>query len=205
MTSHPKDISDKLIDTMARESKICKQLHLPVQAGNDRVLKTMNRKYTKASYLEKIRKIKEKMPGITLTTDIIVGFPGETTEEFEDTLEVLREVRYDTIFSFIYSRRPGTPAAKMEDVISPDEKKKNFDRLLEVQDVISKEKNLELQGKVVTVLTEGKSKNNDLFLAGRTEGGKTVNFQGDDSLIGQFVQVEITEAKTWSLTGRVVD
>ena len=205
MTSHPKDISDKLIDTMARESKICKQLHLPVQAGNDRVLKTMNRKYTKASYLEKIRKIKEKMPGITLTTDIIVGFPGETTEEFEDTLEVLREVRYDTIFSFIYSRRPGTPAAKMEDVISPEEKKKNFDRLLEVQDVISKEKNLELQGKVVTVLTEGKSKNNDLFLAGRTEGGKTVNFQGDDSLIGQFVQVEITEAKTWSLTGRVVD
>ncbi len=205
MTSHPKDISDKLIDTMARESKICKQLHLPVQAGNDRVLKTMNRKYTKASYLEKIRKIKEKMPGITLTTDIIVGFPGETTEEFEDTLEVLREVRYDTIFSFIYSRRPGTPAAKMEDVISPEEKKKNFDRLLEVQDVISKEKNLELQGKVVTVLTEGKSKNNDLFLAGRTEGGKTVNFQGDDSLIGKFVQVEITEAKTWSLTGRVVD
>ncbi len=201
MTSHPKDISDKLIDTMAREPKICKQLHLPVQAGNDRVLKSMNRRYTKENYLAKISKIKEKMPGITLTTDIIVGFPGETTEEFKDTLEVLKEVRYDTIFSFIYSKRPGTPAATMEDVISPEEKKRNFDELLRVQDAISKEKNLELLGKTVTVLTEGESKNNPEFLAGKTEGGKTVNFRGDKSLVGQFVNVRITDAKTWSLTG----
>ncbi len=203
MTSHPKDISDKLIDTMAREDKICKQLHLPIQAGNNEVLKTMNRRYTRESYMEKINKIKEKMPGIALTTDIIVGFPGETTEQFNDTLKVLEDVRYDTIFSFIYSRRPGTPAAKMEDVITPEEKKRNFDRLLEVQDRISKEKNMEFQGKTVKVLVEGISKNNKDALMGRTEGGKTVNFQGDLSLIGKFADVEITDVKTWSLTGKV--
>ena len=205
MTSHPKDISDKLIDTMAKEPKICKQLHLPLQAGNNRVLQAMNRRYTKESYMEKIEKIKSKMPDIALTTDIIVGFPGETTEEFEDTLSTLKEVRYDTIFSFIYSRRPGTPAAEMEDVITPEEKKRNFDRMLEIQDVISKEKNLALEGKVLKVLVEGKSKNNDAFLAGRTEGGKTVNFQGDNSLIGQFADVEITDAKTWSLMGKYIE
>ncbi len=203
MTSHPKDISDKLIDTMAREPKVCKQLHLPVQAGNNRVLKAMNRRYTRESYMEKIRKIKEKMPDITLTTDIIVGFPGETTEEFEDTLKVLEEVRYDTIFSFIYSRRPGTPAAEMEDVITPEEKKQNFDRMLKLQDSISKEKNLALEGKVMKVLVEGVSKTNADVLAGKTEGGKTVNFCGDSSLIGTFARVEITDAKTWSLTGRL--
>ena len=203
MTSHPKDISDKLIDTMASEEKICKQLHLPVQAGNNRVLKTMNRRYTRESYLEKIRKIKEKMPDITLTTDIIVGFPGETNEEFEDTMSILEEVRYDTIFSFIYSKRPGTPAAEMEDVISSEEKKQNFDRMLTLQDKISKEKNLALEGRVMRVLVEGRSKNNENFLAGKTEGGKTVNFEGDSSLIGDFADVEITDAKTWSLTGRL--
>ena len=203
MTSHPKDISDKLIDTMAQNDKICKQLHLPFQAGNNRVLEVMNRRYTKESYLEKIEKIKSKMPSITLTTDIIVGFPGETTEEFEDTLDVLKKVRYDTIFSFIYSKRPGTPAAKMEDVISAEEKKKNFNRMLEIQDVISREKNLELEGKTLRVLVEGRSKTNDEFLAGRTDGGKTVNFKGSESLIGNFVNIKITEAKTWSLMGEV--
>lgn len=205
MTSHPKDISDKLIDTMARLPKVCKQLHLPVQAGNNRVLRVMNRKYTKEDYLEKIRKIKEKMPDITLTTDIIVGFPGETTEEFNDTLDVLKKVRYDTIFSFIYSKRPGTPAAKMEDVISPEEKKQNFNRLLEVQDAISIEKNLEYEGRTISVLVEGKSKNNDEFYAGRTEGGKIVNFKGSDDLVGKIVNVKIVKAKTWSLTGELTD
>lgn len=204
MTSHPKDISDKLIDTMARLPKVCKQLHLPIQAGNDRVLKAMNRKYTKENYLEKIRKIKDKMPDITLTTDIIVGFPGETNEEFLDTIDVLKAVRYDTIFSFIYSKRPGTPAAKMEDVLTPEEKKKNFNMLLEVQDAISIEKNLEYEGKTVSVLVEGKSKNNDEFYAGRTEGGKIVNFEADDELIGKIVNVKIIKAKTWSLTGELV-
>jgi len=172
MTSHPKDISDKLIDTMAKESKICKQLHLPVQAGNNRVLKAMNRKYTRESYLEKINKIKEKMPGITLTTDIIVGFPGETTEEFEDTLTILEEVRYDTIFSFIYSKRPGTPAAKMDDVISAEEKKNNFDRMLVIQDRISKEKNMELEGKVLKVLWREKVKTTAKFLPAKPKAVK---------------------------------
>lgn len=204
MTSHPKDISDKLIDTMAKNKKICKQLHLPFQAGNDRVLKTMNRKYTKAEYLDKIRKIKEKMPSITLTTDIIVGFPGETNEEFLDTLDVLKKVRYDSIFSFIYSKRPGTPASKMEDVITPEEKKQNFDKMLILQDAISKEKNLELQGKVLDILVEGESKNNPDYLAGRTEGGKTVNFKADKNVIGKIIPVKIVEAKTWSLTGEIV-
>ena len=204
MTSHPKDISDKLIDTMAKNKKICKQLHLPFQAGNDRVLKTMNRKYTKAEYLDKIRKIKEKMPSITLTTDIIVGFPGETNEEFLDTLDVLKKVRYDSIFSFIYSRRPGTPASKMEDVITPEEKKQNFDKMLILQDAISKEKNLELEGKVLDILVEGESKNNPDYLAGRTEGGKTVNFKADKNVIGKIIPVKIVEAKTWSLTGEIV-
>ncbi len=203
MTSHPKDISDKLIDTMAREEKICKQLHLPIQAGNDRVLKAMNRRYTRSEYMEKMKKIKEKMPEITLTTDIIVGFPGETNEEFTDTLEVLKEVEYDSIFSFIYSKRPGTPASVMEDVISAEDKKRNFDMLLTVQDEISKKKNLALLGKRVKILTEGVSKNNPNALMGRTEGGKTVNFEGGKSLIGSFVTVEITDAKTWSLTGRI--
>lgn len=205
MTSHPKDISDKLIETMASEPKICKQLHLPIQAGNDRVLKAMNRRYTKHEYLDKIEKIKEKMPEIVLTTDIIVGFPGETTEEFEDTLDVLKKVRYDTIFSFIYSRRPGTPAAKMEDVISDAEKKDNFNRMLKIQDAISKEKNLCYLGKTVKVLAEGPSKTNPDFCSGRTDGGKIVNFKSDSTVIGKIVNVEITDAKTWSLSGKIAE
>lgn len=205
MTSHPKDISDKLIDTMAANAKICKQLHLPIQAGNNRVLSAMNRRYTKESYLEKIEKIKAKMPDITLTTDIIVGFPGETKEEFEDTLDVLRTVRYDTIFSFIYSKRPGTPAAKMEDVLNPGEKKECFARLLEVQDEISYQKNEALLGKVMTVLTEGYSKTDPSVLSGRTEGGKVVNFKGSEECIGNFVNVKITEVRTWSLIGEITD
>ena len=204
MTSHPKDISDKLIDTMAKLPKVCKQLHLPVQAGNDEVLRVMNRRYTKESYLEKIAKIKEKMPGITLTSDIIVGFPGETNEQFLDTLDVLEKVRYDTIFSFIYSKRPGTPAAKMEDVISPADKKNNFNKLLEVQDRISKEINDSYVGKTEKVLVEGRSKTNPETLAGRTEGGKIVNFVADESVIGTFVDLKITESRTWSLVGEMI-
>lgn len=205
MTSHPKDISDRLIDAMAELPKVCKQLHLPVQAGNNEVLRRMNRRYTREQYLEKIAKIKAKMPGITLTSDIIVGFPGETNEQFEDTLDMLRQVRYDSVFSFIYSRRPGTPAAKMDDVITPGEKKENFNKLLEVQDEISREINDSYVGRELTVLVEGPSKTNADVLTGRTEGGKTVNFCGDSSLIGSFAQVKITEARTWSLIGEVVD
>ena len=204
MTSHPKDISDKLIDTMAALPKVCKQLHLPVQAGNNEVLRTMNRRYTKEDYLKKIEKIKSKMPSITLTSDIIVGFPGETNEQFLDTLDVLEKVRYDTIFSFIYSRRPGTPAAKMSDVVTSEDKKNNFNALLKVQDRISKEINDSYVDTVQRVLVEGVSKTNPDTLSGRTEGGKIVNFVASKSAIGTFVDVKITESRTWSLVGEQI-
>ena len=204
MTSHPKDISDKLIQTMAENSKICNQLHLPLQAGSDRILKIMNRKYTTEQYLEKTDKVRSAMPDITLTTDIIVGFPGETNEDFEKTLEMLKKVRYDTIFSFIYSRRNGTPAAKMEDVLTDEEKKLNFNRMLEVQDKISIEKNKALENRIMKVLIEGKSKHDPNVLSGKTEGGKTVNIKAPKELIGKIADVRITEAKTWSLYGELI-
>jgi tRNA-2-methylthio-N6-dimethylallyladenosine synthase len=205
MTSHPKDISDELIELMAKEPKICKQLHLPVQCGSDRILEKMNRKYSREKYLGIVRRVKEKMPDIVLTTDIIVGFPGETNEDFEETLSLLREVEYDMVFSFIYSKRKGTPAAEMLDVLTDEEKHKNFDRMLTLQNEISKKKNDAYLGKRVKVLVESVSKTNGSFLSGRTDGGKIVNFCGDEELIGQFVEIEITECKTWSLLGEIVN
>ena len=203
MTSHPKDLSDELIEVMASEPKICNQLHLPIQSGSDKILKAMNRKYTKDEYMELLYKVKKAIPNIVLTTDIIVGFPGETDEDFEETLNVLREVEYDTIFSFIYSKRVGTPAAEMPDVMDEEQKHRNFDRMLEVQNEISKRKNDEYFGKTERVLVEGESKNNANTLTGRTEGGKVVNFDGDGSSVGQFVDVKITDCKTWSLFGEI--
>ena len=204
MTSHPKAISEKLIDTMAEEKKNCAQLHLPVQSGSTKVLRDMNRHYTREEYLEKLAKVKAKIPNITLTTDIIVGFPTETKEDFEETLSILTQVRYDTIFSFIYSKRPGTPAAVMADAMTKEEKKECFERMLKVQEKISYEKNLALLDKEVEVLTEGRSKTDLSMLTGRTEGGKIVNFKGDDTCIGNFVKLRITDVKTWSLTGEII-
>lgn len=204
MTSHPKDISDELIRAMAEESKICNQLHLPVQSGSDRILKLMNRKYTREQYLEIVRKVKAAIPDVVLTTDIIAGFPGETNEDFEETLSILKEVEYDTIFSFIYSKRVGTPAAEMEDCLTDEEKHTNFNKMLEVQNEISKRKNDMYEGTVQKVLVEGVSKNNESTLTGRTEGGKVVNFAGDDSLIGKMVNVKITSSQTWSLFGEII-
>ena len=204
MTSHPKDLSDRLIEAMRDCEKVCHQLHLPFQAGNDRVLKQMNRKYTKAEYLEKIRRVKEMIPDIFLSSDVIVGFPTETTEEFEDTIEVLKEVEFDRIFSFIYSRREGTPAAKLDFVLSDEEIHSNFNRLLEVQNEISKRKNEEYLGRIEEVLVEGKSPKGDV-LEGRCESSKIVNFKGDESLIGTYVKVKITEAMTWSLNGELAE
>lgn len=205
MTSHPKDLSDELIDAMAEEPKICRQLHLPIQSGSDRILKLMNRKYTRAEYMELVKKVKERIPDIVLTTDIIVGFPGETNEDFERTLDVLREVEYDTIFSFIYSKRVGTPAADMPDVLTDEEKHRNFDRMLEVQNEISGRRNEEYLGKTELVLVEGVSKNNPEALTGRTEGGKVVNFLGNESEIGNFVNIKITQCRTWSLFGEITE
>lgn len=205
MTSHPKDFGDKLIDTMARCDKVCHQLHLPFQAGSDKVLADMNRRYTKEDYLKKIEKVKARIPDISLSTDVIVGFPTETNEDFLETLDVLRKVEYDNIFSFIYSRREGTPAAKMDFVLTEEEIHQNFNKLLEVQNEISLKKNKEYLGTIQTVLVDGVSKNNSEMLTGRTESAKAVNFKGDESLKGKYVKVKITEAHTWSLNGEIVE
>lgn len=205
MTSHPKDLSDRLIDAIAECDKVCRQLHLPFQAGSDKVLSDMNRRYTKEQYLSKIEKVKERIPGISLSTDVIVGFPTETNEDFEETLDVIKRVEFDSIFSFIYSPREGTPAAKMTPVLSNEEIHKNFNRLLEVQNAISLKKNTEYVGTTQLVLADGESKNDPEMLTGRTESGKAVNFRADKSLIGSFVNVKITEAKTWSLNGETTE
>lgn len=205
MTSHPKDFGDKLIDAMAECEKVCHQLHLPFQAGADRVLKEMNRRYTKAEYIEKIEKVKKRIPDISLSTDVIVGFPTETNEDFEETLDVLRSVEFDNIFSFIYSRREGTPAAKLDFVLTEEEIHKNFNRLLEVQNEISLKKNMQYLNTVQLVLVDGVSKNNPEMLTGRTESAKAVNFKGSGSLEGKYVKVKITEAHTWSLNGELVE
>lgn len=205
MTSHPKDISEKLVDTMAECKKVCHQLHLPFQAGSDRVLAEMNRKYTQKEYLEKIRMVKEKIPDISLSSDVIVGFPTETNEDFQETLKVLKEVKFDSIFSFIYSRREGTPAAKLDFVLTDDEIHRNFDKLLEVQNEISKEKNEAYVGRTEAVLVDGVSKNNPGMLSGRLDSSKIVNFKGNPELKGKYVKVKITEAHTWSLNGELAE
>ncbi len=201
MTSHPKDLSKSVIDVMAERDNICNCLHLPLQSGSDRILKLMNRHYDTEKYLSIIDYAKEKIPDITITTDIIVGFPGETNEDFEQTLNILKRVRYDTLYSFIFSPRKGTPAETMEDVLTEEQKKANFERLLEVQNSISLEKNLPMVGKRVSVLCEGESKTDKSVLTGRTEGGKIVNFEGPKELEGKILDVNITSAKTWNLTG----
>ena len=204
MTSHPKDATHKLFATMARCEKVAPVLHLPVQAGNDRVLKVMNRRHTREQYLEKIRDLKSLIPDIVLTSDIIVGFPGETTEEFEDTLKVLEEVRYDALFTFIFSPRVGTPAAKMDDPMSHQEKLANFNRLLALQDAISEEKHAAYIGKTVRCLIDGESDDARYDLTARTPGNRLVRVVGDKSAIGQFRDVKITDANKWSLFGELV-
>lgn len=205
MTSHPKDASKKLIDVMAGNDKIAKQFHLPLQSGSDRVLSAMNRHYTRKAYLSLVEYMREKMPDIGITTDIIVAFPGETDEEFEETVDMLQRVRYDNIFSFIFSPRNGTPAAKMENSITDEQKNARFSKLLQVQSGISKEKNEAFVGKTVRVLVEGRSKTDENMLTGRNERGRLVHFAGDDSLIGKFINVEITEAHVYDLIAKITE
>ena len=204
MSSHPKDISDKLLQTMAEEEKICNQLHLPLQSGSSKVLSDMNRHYDRERYLSIVKKAKELMPDICLTTDIIVGFPTETEEDFEDTLSILREVGYDSLFSFIYSPRVGTKAAEWENVSSEEEIDARFKRLLEIQNEISYQKNLRHEGKIEKVLVSGKSKTDGEMLSGRNYANKIVNFRGDESLTGKIIDVKITKAQTWILYGELV-
>ncbi len=204
MTSHPKDATQKLFETMARCEKVAPVLHLPFQAGNDRVLKVMNRRHTREQYLEKIKALKALIPDIVLTSDVIVGFPGETAEEFEDTLRVLEEVRFDALFTFIFSPRQGTPAAEMDDPMPREEKLANFNRLTALQDQISEEKHAAYVGKTVRCLLDGLSDDERYDLTARTPGNRLVRVVGDPAALGQFRDVKITGANKWSLFGELV-
>ncbi|MDU1307859.1 MAG: tRNA (N6-isopentenyl adenosine(37)-C2)-methylthiotransferase MiaB [Clostridium perfringens] len=205
MTSHPKDLSDDVIMAIKECDKLCEQVHLPVQSGSSRILKEMNRHYDREYYLDLVKKIKSEIPDVTLTTDIIIGFPGETEEDFLDTLSLCEEVGYDSAFTFIYSRRNHTPADKMENQIPDDIKHDRFNRLVEAINKKVAIKNKEYEGKVVEVLVEGPSKNDETKLTGRTRNGKLVNFAGDEKLVGELVNLKIVRAQPFSLIGEIVE
>jgi len=201
MTSHPKDLSDELIEVMAKSKKICRHLHLPLQSGSSRLLKIMNRHYDKKQYLTLVDKIRAAIPDIALTTDIIVGFPGETEEDFEETMDVVRKVRYDSAFTFIYSKRTGTPAAKMEDQVPEDVVKVRFDRLLKEVQEIAAEKSARLTGQVQDVLVESVNHQDDSLLTGRLGNNSVVHFPGGKELIGQIIPVRLDECKGFYYIG----
>ena len=203
MTSHPKDLSDELIEVMAHSKKICKHLHLPVQSGSSRILKLMNRKYTKEHYLELVDKIRTAVPDIAITTDIIVGFPGETEEDFQETLDVVRKAKYDSAFTFIYSKRSGTPAAKMPDQVSEEVVHERFDRLLKVVNETAREQNGKLAGNTELVLVEEIDEKDASMVTGRLSNNSVVHFKGDASLIGKIVPVVLEESKGFYYLGRL--
>ncbi|MDY6038171.1 MAG: tRNA (N6-isopentenyl adenosine(37)-C2)-methylthiotransferase MiaB [Eubacterium sp.] len=205
MTSNPKDLSDELIEAFRVCDKLCHSLHLPVQSGSNAVLKRMNRKYTREKYLELVSKLRKAVPDITLSTDIIVGFPGESDDDFEETLKLVEEVEFDSAFTFIYSIRKGTPAENFEDQIDENVKHERFNRLVDTVNEISEKKNKAYEGRVEKILVEGLSKNDKSTLSGRSDGFKLVNFAGTKDLIGSIVEVKITEAKTFSLFGEIVE
>ncbi|MFY9175396.1 MAG: tRNA (N6-isopentenyl adenosine(37)-C2)-methylthiotransferase MiaB [Peptococcia bacterium] len=205
MTSHPKDFSDELITTIAGTDKVCRHFHLPVQAGSNKILQRMNRGYTREDYLSLINKIRTAFPQAAITTDIIVGFPGETEEDFALTLDLVEKCRFDSAFTFIYSPRTGTPAAKMDEQVPTAVKKERLQRLMALQNKISREINEELRGQIVEVLVEERSDDGKGLLTGRTDTNKSVLFEGDDSLQGGFVQVQITKPQTWVLKGKLVN
>ena len=200
MTSHPRDAGKKLFDTMAKYPKIAKQLHLPFQSGSSRVLKAMNRHYDREKYLELVEYAKSVMPELVLTSDVIVGFPGETEEEFEETLTLIEKVRYDALFTFIFSPRAGTPAASMDDPTPKEEKNRRFDKLCALQNSISEQIHADYIGKHLRCLVDGTDKGS---LTARTEGGRLVRFTGDESLIGSYQDIIITGSTTWSLSGEL--
>ncbi|NLA58100.1 MAG: tRNA (N6-isopentenyl adenosine(37)-C2)-methylthiotransferase MiaB [Firmicutes bacterium] len=203
-TSHPKDISDKLIRQLGRLEKVCEHLHLPVQAGSNNVLKAMNRRYTREYYLEIVEKVRQEVPGISLTTDIMVGFPGESDADFADTLSLVEKAKFDSAFTFIYSPRKGTPATEMPDQVPEEVKKERIYQLIELQNKVSLELNQALVGTQVEVLVEGVSKSDSQMLTGKTRTAKTVVFPGNQGLIGELVKVKITEAQTWSVVGELI-
>lgn len=203
-TSHPRDFDDALIDVLAKGGNLMPHIHLPAQSGSTEMLKIMGRKHTREQYLELVDKMKTKIPGLTLSTDLIVGFPNETREQFEDTLSLYKEVRYDIAYTFVYSPREGTPAAKMVDNVPLEEKKQRLQELNEIVNQIALEKNQLLDGKIVEVLVEGVSKKNEDVLSGYTRENKLINFTGPKSAIGKIVPVKVTDVKTWSLNGEMV-
>ena len=205
MTSHPKDLSDELIEVMANSKKICKHLHLPLQSGSSEILKVMNRRYDKEKYLALVEKIKKAIPDIGLTTDIIVGFPGETEEDFLETMDVVKKVRYDSAFTFIYSKRTGTPAAVMENQVPEDVVKDRFDRLLKEVQNISQEMTARFEGMVEEVLVEGLNDHNAELVTGRMSNNHLVHFPGDASLIGKIVKVHLDECKGFYYMGSIVE
>ncbi|MDF2656104.1 MAG: tRNA ((37)-C2)-methylthiotransferase MiaB [Bacillota bacterium] len=201
MTSHPKDLSDKLIGAFRDCSRLADSIHLPVQSGSTSVLKRMNRKYAKEDYLLLVEKLRAAVPDMAITTDIIVGFPGETEEDFEETMDLVRSVRFDSAFTFLYSIRKGTPAENYTDQVPEAEKHERFNRLVAELNEITAEINKTYEGKVALVLVEGPSKTNPEILTGRTESGKLVHFNGSDDMIGQLIPIKITEGKTFNLFG----
>ena len=203
ISPHPKDFTDDVIEAIKNNSKIERIIHLPLQSGSTDVLKKMNRKYTKEDYLSLVEKMKQKLPDVVFSTDIIVGFPGETEENFEDTLDVVRQVNFEQIFMFIYSRRKGTIADKMEEQVPEDIKHKRFDRLKELFDSRVSENNEKYIGTIQKILVDGTSKNNDSILTGRTMTNKVVNFEGTNDLIGKIINIKITEEHKWYLKGEV--
>jgi len=204
MTSHPKDLSDELIEVMATEPKICKHLHLPLQSGSTAILDKMNRRYTKDSYLEIVRKVRKAIPDMSITTDIIVGFPGETDEDFEETMDVVNEARYESAFTFIYSKRTGTPAAQMPDQVPEDVIKVRFDRLLKRVQEIATEKTLAHVGKEMSALIEDVDDHQEGYVTGRLSNNMVVHVPGDPCLIGKIVNVRLDEAKGFYYVGEII-
>lgn len=204
MTSHPKDLSDEVIEVIKNSKHICTHFHLPVQYGSDNMLKRMNRVYTVAKYKETVRKIREAIPDCSLTTDLIVGFPGETEEDFQQLMEFIAEIRYDAAYTFIYSKRSGTPAAEMPDQIDDECKHQRLNRLMELQNKISLEINQSLEGKIMEVMVEGPSQNNDAVWSGRTSSNKLVLWNHGEEKIGDLINVRITQPQTWVLKGERV-
>ena len=205
MTSHPKDLSDELIAVMAKYPKICRHIHLPLQSGSSRILKVMNRRYTKEQYLELTEKIRRAIPDISITTDIIVGFPGETEEDFEETLDVVRRVRYDSAFTFIYSKRTGTPAAAMENQVPEDVVKERFDRLLTLVQDISREVSSRFEGQTMDVLVEGINEQDPHLVTGRMGNNLLVHFAGTESDIGRIIPVHLDTCKGFYYMGTRVE
>lgn len=204
MTSHPKDCTKELIDAMAECDKVAKHLHLPFQSGNDRVLSAMNRHYDRKKYLELVNYAKEKIPDISITSDVIVGFPGETYEEFKDTLSLVKEVKFTSLFTFIFSPREGTRAAQMHDIVLRSEKNKWFKELCDLQESIAAQRTASMCGKTYRVLVEGVSKNGNSLYAGRTDGNIIIEFSSDEDVIGKFVNVKVTEPLHWIIRGEML-